>query len=190
MCTVKWWVLAVVLVAGCERSSPVNPNGTSGESVDAKLQVRATAAKASPQSSKPKIESGYAGERVAIGSLAWTVDKSGPVEEIGEKFSATKAPEGSQFYTVGISAINTGAEPRLLPSVQLFDRTGVEYSESKDRWRLKDKMPLLENINPRIERHYTLVYEVPMNFLPSHIRVSGGIGSGEQANIRLSERSN
>jgi len=89
-------------------------------------------------------------------------DLGGTLEAI-DRWSDDKTTTG-KFIKVRFTVKNVGKEMKTITDLRLFDNEDREftiYSESFGYIEDEEELFLLDNINPGLERTYTVVYEVP-----------------------------
>lgn len=87
----------------------------------------------------------------------------GDTLEAIDEWSDDKTTTG-KFIKVRFTVKNVGKEMKTITDLRLFDnedREFVTYDESFGYIEEEEELFLLENINPGLERTYTVVYEVP-----------------------------
>ena len=107
------------------------------------------------------------GESITINNeVNWKILSAkdlGDILEAIDRWSDNKTTTG-KFIKVRFTVKNVGKEMKTITDLRLFDNEDREftiYSESFGYIEDEEELFLLDNINPGLERTYTVVYEVP-----------------------------
>lgn len=105
---------------------------------------------------------------VTVGDVQWKIldaeDLGNTLEPVEDYYD--KKTTSGKFIKVRFNVENKGSEMATLTSLKLFDdkdREFTSYSGTSGYIEDEEELFLLDNINPGMDRTYTLIYEVPKN---------------------------
>lgn len=89
----------------------------------------------------------------------------------------------AEFLVIDVTVRNDDKTSSTLPSLELVDSQGREYSETSKGSLQEDFFGPLKSLNPGVESRGFVAFDVPKGKYT--LKVSGGFTSGENAQIDL-----
>jgi|GEM_PF-401830 len=132
------------------------------------------------------------GDTVKVGDLTYRVKDIGFAKTVGNEMMR-KTADGV-FFLVDLSIINTSSESKTLDNslFSLIDDKGTKYEVSQDGSTALEmsgvKTLFLKQCQPNIETSGILVFEVPPIDRSYSLVLSGGMWSGDTAEVLLSKQ--
>lgn len=136
-----------------------------------------------PSTAKAMTTNYKLGETAHVGYTSYTVWKAFYRDQLSENPYINQPPDAVYLF-VDITVRNDDTKARTIPPFKLIDENGAEYEASSKSWSVDGSIGILYSLNPSVEKHGYIVFDVPRGKLYK-LEISGGYWVSDKALVNL-----